>query len=47
MVTVNFDVNGEEMRKDVINMSQAWDKETVVRASDQWSFDLRTFFVYP
>ena len=44
---VNFEVKGEEMRNDVINMSRAWDKETVVRAFDQWSFDLRTFFVYP
>ena len=44
---VNFELNGEEMRNDVINMSRAWDKDTVVRASDQWSFDLRTFFVYP
>ena len=44
---VTFEVKGEEMRNDVINMSRAWDKETVVRAFDQWSFDLRTFFVYP
>ena len=44
---VNFELNGEEMRNYVINMSRAWDKDTVVRASNQWSFDLRTFFVYP
>ena len=41
---VNFKLDGKEMRNDVNNMSWAWDKETVVRASDQWSFDLRKFF---
>ena len=26
---VNFELNGEEMRNDVINMSRAWDKDTL------------------